>query len=113
MVYSVEQNTFTVISYYRNETFVNKECVYSVNAYKQEYLAKHPDLIIQETTLMSHIRYVVNRFVRTGSVDTGKSPGRSSVSEEVVNDLRRLKQNPQTYLTKFPQQQEFLFQHAT
>ena len=51
-----------------------------------------------------HIRNIINRFVRTGSVDKGKSPGRPSVSEEVVDDLSRLGQNPQTFLTRFPQQ---------
>ena len=34
----------------------------------------------------------------------GKSPGTPSVSEEVVDDLRRLERNPQTSLTRFPQQ---------
>ena len=61
-------------------------------------------MIIQETSLEIHIRDVINRFVRTGSVDKRKSPGRPSVSEEVVDDLRRLEQNPQTSLTRFPQQ---------
>ena len=45
------------------------------------------DLIIQETSLEAHITDVINRFVRTGSVDKRKSPGRPSVSEEVVNNL--------------------------
>ena len=44
MVYYVEQDTFIVMSYYCNGTFVNGECVYSVTACKQEYLAKQPDL---------------------------------------------------------------------
>ena len=63
---------------------------------KQEYLVRYPDLQIQETSLEAHIRAVINRFVRTGSANKGKSPGRPSVSEEVFDDLRRLEQNPQT-----------------
>ena len=78
--------------------------MYSVTTFKQEYLAKYHDLIIQETSLEAHIRGVINRFLRTGSVNKEKSRGRPSVSEEVVDDLRRLEQNPQTSLTKFPQQ---------
>ena len=58
--------------------------MYSVTTCKQEYLAKYRDLIIQETSLKVHIR--------------------PSVSEEGVDDLRRLEQNLQTSLTKFPQQ---------
>ena len=37
MVYSVEQDTFIVMSCYRNGTFVNEESEYSVTACKQEY----------------------------------------------------------------------------
>ena len=55
----------------------------------QEYLAKYPDLQTQEASLGAHIRDVINRFVRTGSVNKGKSPGRRSESEEVVDDLRQ------------------------
>ena len=90
MIYSVEQDTFILMSCYRNEALVNEQFVYSVTACKQEYLAKYRDLIIQETLLDAYITDVINRFVRTGSVNTGKSPGRRSISEEVVNDLRRL-----------------------
>ena len=87
---SLEQDIFTVMSYCRDGIFVSEECVYSAIACNQEYLAKYPDLKIQETSLEVHIRDVINRFVRTGSVDKGKSPRRPSVSEEVVGDLRRL-----------------------
>ncbi|KAJ3643622.1 hypothetical protein Zmor_026323 [Zophobas morio] len=105
MVYSVEQNTFIVMSYYRNGTFVDGAWLYSVAACKQEYLANYPDLEIQETSLEAHIRDVINRFVRTGNVNKGKSSGRTAVSEEVVDDLReRLEQNRQTSLTRLSQQ---------
>ncbi|KAJ3663066.1 hypothetical protein Zmor_007375 [Zophobas morio] len=87
MVYSVEQDTFIVMFYYRNGTFVDGEWVHSATACKQEYLAKYRDLIIQEASLEVHIRDEINRFVRTGSVDKGKFRGRPSVSEEVVDDF--------------------------
>ena len=61
-------------------------------------------LISQKTSLGAHIRDVINRFVRTSSVEKGKSSGKYSESEEVVDDLRRLEQRPQTSLTIFPQQ---------
>ena len=48
----------------------------------------YPDLQIQETLLEAHNRNVINRFVRDSSVNKGKSPGRPSLSEVVVNDLR-------------------------
>ena len=69
--------------------FIKEE--HSVTACKHEYLAKYRDLIIQETSLDAHIRDIINRFVRTGSVNKEKSRGKPSVSED---DLRRLEQNP-------------------
>ena len=79
MVYSVDQDTLIVMCCYHNETFVNEECVYPVTACKQ-----CRDLIIQERSVEVHVTDVINRFVRTGSVNKGKSRGRPSVSEEVV-----------------------------
>ena len=64
--------------------------MHSVTACKQEYLTKYPNLQIQETSLETHIKDLINRFVRTGSLNYEKSPGRPLVSEEVVDDLRRL-----------------------
>ena len=67
--------------------------MYSVTACKQEYLAKYRDLIIQEISLEADIRNVINIFALTGSVDKGKSPGRPSISEGVVNDLRQIRKH--------------------
>ncbi|KAJ3643407.1 hypothetical protein Zmor_026120 [Zophobas morio] len=85
-------------------SYPKEEWVSSIIACKQEYLAKYRDMIIQQTSSEAHVRDAINRFVRTGSVDKGKSPGKPSISEEVVDDLRRLEQNAQTSLTRFPQQ---------
>ncbi|KAJ3646005.1 hypothetical protein Zmor_023618 [Zophobas morio] len=97
MVYSVEQDTFIVMPYSRKRRV-------GVTACKQGYLAKYLDLHIQETSLEVHIKDAINGFVRSGSVNKGKSPGRPSVSEEVVDYLRRIERNSQTSLTRFPQQ---------
>ena len=81
-------------------SYTKSECILgrlvSKNIWQIPYL-------IQEKSLEAHIRDVINRFVRIGSVDKGKSPRRPSVSEEVVDDLRRFEQNRQTSLTRFPQ----------
>ena len=53
--------------------------MYAVTACKQEYLAKYRDLIIQDTSLDAHIKDVINRFVRTDSVNKEKSRGRHRV----------------------------------
>ena len=83
IVYSINQDTFIVMPYYHNGTFVNGECVYSITACKREYLSKYRDLIIQERSLEAHIRDVINRFVRTDSVNKGKS-GRLSVLRKLL-----------------------------
>ena len=72
--------------------------MYSVTACIQEYMDKYPDLQTQETSLEARIRNAINKFVRTDTVNKEKSPGRPSVFEEVVDDLRqRLEQNPQIF----------------
>ncbi|KAJ3651752.1 hypothetical protein Zmor_017770 [Zophobas morio] len=93
MVYSVEQDIFMAMSWYHNGIFVSGEWAYLVIACKQQYLAKYPDLQIQENSLQAHIRDLMNRFARIGSVNKEKSPGRPSVFHEVVDDLRRLEEN--------------------
>jgi hypothetical protein len=50
---------------------------------------------------VTYISGVVNRFVKSGSVNKGKLTGKLPVSEEVVEDLRKLlAHNPQTFLTR-------------
>ena len=74
--------------------FVNEEWLYSVTACKQEYLVKYRDLIIQETSLKAHIRDVINRFVRTGSINKEKSRGRLHLRKLLMiwDDLSRIEQ---------------------
>jgi hypothetical protein len=78
----LEQNTFIVMSYYRNGTLQNGEWVYFINACKEEFFAKFPNDNIVEANLSPHTRRIVDRFVATGSVEKGKSVGRPPVNEE-------------------------------
>jgi hypothetical protein len=89
MVLSLEQNTFSVMSCYRNGTLQNAEWVYSINACKEEFFAKFPNDNIVEANLIPHIRRIVDRFVATGSVKKDKSDGRPSVNEEIIEDFRQ------------------------
>ncbi|CAG9822325.1 unnamed protein product [Phaedon cochleariae] len=105
MAYSSKQNTFIVMSYYRNGTFINGGWSYSVVACKDEYLAKYSNVQIQEFSLKAHIRTVMNRFIQNGNVNKKKSTGRPQISEEVVENLRaRVEQNPQTSLKRLSSQ---------
>jgi hypothetical protein len=106
MGYTVEQNTFIVISFYRNATKdENGEWSYSVQACKDEYLAKFPHLDVEEQSLMTHIRRIVDRFDKTGDVSKGKSSERPQVGEDIVEDLKqRMEQNPRTSLPRLSAQ---------
>jgi hypothetical protein len=104
MVYSVEQNTFIVVSYFRNGRFVNGEWTYSLSDCKNEFRAKYPDNI-QDDSLLTHIGRIVNRFLTTGTVSKGKSSGRPPVSDEIVEDLReRVEETPQISVARLSQQ---------
>jgi hypothetical protein len=48
MVLSLEQNTFIVMSYYRNGNLQNGEWVYSIDACKEEFFAKFSNDNIME-----------------------------------------------------------------
>ncbi|KAJ3661381.1 hypothetical protein Zmor_005779 [Zophobas morio] len=70
-----------LLSYYRNGTLnADGEWVYSVQACKDESLAKFPELNIEEQSLMTQIKRIVDRFNSTGNISKGKSPGRPPTS---------------------------------
>jgi hypothetical protein len=67
---------------------------YSVEACKNEYLAKFPRIDIEEEeSLLAPIRRIVDRFNKTGNVSKKKSPVRPQVSEEIVEDLSKVSRN--------------------
>jgi hypothetical protein len=61
---------------------------YSVQAYKEEFLANYRDQNVLEKSLAAYIHGIVNHFVPTGSLETGKSSGRPKVIEDVVENIR-------------------------
>ena len=85
--------------------------MYFVTACKQEYLAKNPDFQIQGTSLEAHITHEINRFVRTGSIRKENLLEDLQYPIEEVDDLRRLEQNPQTFLTRWSQLSGVPMQH--
>jgi hypothetical protein len=101
MVFTLEQNKFIIMSYYRNGIKRDGEWTYSVQACKEEFLANYPDQNILEKSLAAHIHRIVDRFVATGSVEKGKSSGRPKVMEDVVENIRdTLEEDPRTSLTR-------------
>jgi hypothetical protein len=54
MVFTLEQNKFIIMSYYRNGIKRDGEWTYSVQACKEEFLANYPDQNILEVPCSSH-----------------------------------------------------------
>jgi hypothetical protein len=78
------------------------EWTYSMQAYEDDYIAKMPDIQIEEAPLSNDVRYVINRVA---SINKGKSKERPLVSYGIVDDFRqRIEQNPQKPLSKLSQQ---------
>jgi hypothetical protein len=101
MVFTLEQNKFITMSYYRNGVKRDGEWTYSVQACKEEFLTNYLDQNVLEKSLAAHLLRIVNRFVTTGSVEKGKSSGGPEVMEHVVENIRdHLEEHPRTSLTR-------------
>jgi hypothetical protein len=75
MVYSIEQNTLIVVSYFRNGRFINGDWRYSFSDCKNELGAKYPDNILDHSSL-THIGRIVNKFSTTGTVNINNNKGK-------------------------------------
>jgi hypothetical protein len=93
--YSIEQNTFIVVSYFRNGRFINVEGTYSFSDYKNKLQAKYPDNF-QDRSFLTHIGRIMNRFITSGTFSKGKSSGWALTSDEIVQNLKgRVEETPQ------------------
>jgi hypothetical protein len=88
MVFTLEQNKFLIMSYYRNGVKRDDKWTYSVQASKEEFLANYLHQNVLEKSLTAHIHRIVNHFVTTSSVEKGKSSGHPMVMEDVVENVR-------------------------
>jgi hypothetical protein len=76
-----------MMSYYRNCFKREEEWTYSVQACKEEFLAKYLHQNVLEKCLTADIHRIFNHFVTTGSIEKGKSSGRPKVMENVVENI--------------------------
>jgi hypothetical protein len=49
-----------------------------------KYFTEFPNFLNQETSLVTHIEDVIDRFVQAGSANKGKTSGRFPESEETA-----------------------------
>jgi hypothetical protein len=94
IVFTLEQNKFLMMSYYCNCVKRDEEWTYSVQACKEEFLAKYLHQNVLEKCLTAHIYRIFNHFVPTGSVEKGKSSGHPKVMENIRDHLEA---HPRTY----------------
>jgi hypothetical protein len=94
MVFTLEQIKFLMIFYYRNGVKRDEKWTYSLQACKEEFLAKYLHQNVLEKCLTAHIYRIFNHFVPTGSVEKGKSSGHPKVMENIRDHLEA---HPRTY----------------
>lgn len=107
MPYSLEENQFILESYFRNgQRNENGEWIYSVQLCVEEVMDHFPNRDFDYDNLSRLVHRVVDRVRKTGSVEQGKSSGRTTVlTEDVLEDIRtRMQQSPKKSLRKLSQQ---------
>lgn len=112
MVFSVEQDTFIVMAYFRSG-IQNDEgfWIYSTEFCYEQYMAMYPEHVVPFLTFAQHQQRTVQRFLESGSVSQRKSPGRPRiVTEDVREDInQRMLQSPNKSLRRLSQQTGKIF----
>lgn len=109
MVFTQEQKTFIIKSYYRNGTRLpNGGYSYSIPACVEELRNEYPQAAILHdyNNLFNSIKNIVSTFEETGSVGHRARSGRPTVrTEERINEVSQImEQNPSKSIRKLSQQ---------
>lgn len=107
MVFTLEEDTFIVIAYFRSGIQDNMgSWIYSTETCYEQYMAMHPDNAVPFNTFAQHQQRVVDRFIDSGSVCQRKSSGRPKIlTPEIGEDVRqRMLQSPNKSLRRLSQQ---------
>ena len=79
----LKEDTLFLMSYYHNPTFQNGEWIFLMQSCKDEYIARFPEIQFQKASFQNHVRYMINWFVRTGSLRIGKSNNHNSINTSI------------------------------
>lgn len=91
MVFTKEQRTFMIESYFRNGVFNNGEWVYSTRACLNDFRQRFPNVLFVEADFYNVVRNTVQLFRETGNVDRKEGSGRPTIrTEEVVENVQQL-----------------------
>lgn len=88
-MFSIEQKTFIVTSYYRNGQLINGNWTYSIEACRQEFTQRFPNVIVDINNFSSQVLRVITCFEETGSIEHRSRTGRPRRrTENVVEQIR-------------------------
>ena len=103
MVFTLGEDIFVVIAYYRNGIYAEGVgWQYSVNQTYHQFEANFPECVTTLLIFSQHCFRVVERYLSTGNLLRGKSPGRSSITtNEVIEDVTvRMGRTPRKSIRK-------------
>jgi hypothetical protein len=75
LVFTLEQKTFLIESYFRNGFKVNGSWIYSVQNCLEEFIAEFPNVIVNRKTFEDNQSRCVKLFRETGGVYQRKTTG--------------------------------------
>jgi hypothetical protein len=82
-VFTLEQKTFYIESYFRNGLKVNGSWIYSVQNCLEEFIAEFPNVIVDRKTFEDNLRRCVKFFRETGGAYRRKTAGRTAAVIEM------------------------------
>jgi hypothetical protein len=104
-VFTLEQKTFLIESYFRNGLKVNGSWIYSVQNCLEEFIAEFPNVIVDRKTFENNLSRCVKLFLETGVVYRRKITGRPlKPTAAVIQTAREIMQNaPHTSIRQLAQ----------
>jgi hypothetical protein len=108
LVFTLEQKTFLIESYFRNGLKVNGSWIYSVQNCLEEFIAEFPNVIVNRKTFEDNLSRCVKLFGETGSVYLRKTTGRPLKRTAAgIETAREIMQNaPHTSIRQLSQHTE-------
>jgi hypothetical protein len=105
LVFTLEQKTFLIESYFRNGLKVNSSWIYSVQNCLEEFNAEFPNVIVDRKPSKTNLSRCVKLFRETGGVYRRKTTGRPlKRTAAVIETGREIMQNaPHTSVRQLAQ----------
>jgi hypothetical protein len=107
-VFTLEQKTFLIESYFRNGLKVNSSWIYSVQNCLEEFNAEFPNVIVDRKPSETNLSRCVKLFRETGGVYRRKTTGRPlKRTAAVIETGREIMQNaPHTSVRQYVSTQQ-------